>query len=165
MYDPLSFDQRLYAIPNVEVNQCFFTSETAKKYIDMPSADKLFICDIRSSGYATGMASEENDEIIIRDMGMQQEWTVMLNARRSMLKFKPLYPGTAGGPTFEYLDGELFMQPFAKEGSTEMRLDVADVSHSCDYDKSRISSRCAFYNQRIRTVERDVALEKMILEA
>lgn len=163
LYDPLPFDERLRSIPNVQVHQCFFTDETAKMYIDLPSEEKLFICDIRSSGYATGTASSENDEIIIADMGMQSDWTVMLGARRSMLKFKPLYPGTSGGTSFRYLDGELFMQPFAKKGSTEMRLVVHDVSHECDYDKQRISRRCAFYNQHVRSHQRDVAIESTIL--
>lgn len=160
LFDPLPFDKRLSTKTNVEIHNCFFTHETAKDFIGIPNS--LFVCDIRGSDYFGGTSSGENDKIIQRDMGMQMDWTVMLGARHSMLKFKPLCPGSDGGPTFTYLDGLLLFQPFAKLGSSEMRLIVDDPCVRKVYDKLNISKRAAFYNQRIRSIGRDVAIEKEI---
>ena len=72
----------------------------------------IFISDIRRT-YAS-------EDLILEDMLDQQRWHELMNPKVSMLKFR--LPWRAGET--EYLEGEVWTQPYAKARSTETRLVV-----------------------------------------
>jgi len=72
----------------------------------------IFISDIRRT-YAS-------EDLILEDMLDQQRWHELINPKVSMLKFR--LPWRAGET--EYLEGEVWTQPYAKARSTETRLVV-----------------------------------------
>lgn len=57
-----------------------------------------------------------------QEMKEQKEWVETMVPRQALLRFKVPYEGHQ---TVEYLAGEMYLQPFSKRSSTEVRLHVS----------------------------------------
>lgn len=132
LYDGRDFDPDLYDNPNFELRQMYFTDIEALRFVG-DARNLLFVSDIR------GDISNEHDLIkevkVSIDMKDQERWYDIINAGRSnsypkqaLFKFRlphafvdnpALAPDTF---KFNYLDGELRIQTYPRQGSAEMRL-------------------------------------------
>ncbi|MDE2100845.1 MAG: hypothetical protein KGL39_26600, partial [Patescibacteria group bacterium] len=63
---------------------------------------------------------EAFEKQVAADMKTQQEWTQAIKPRAALLKYRPPY----GKGTFKYLDGQVMLQAWATQRSTEARLVV-----------------------------------------
>ena len=93
----------------------FFTDYVVKRYLEEYGKDNriLFISDIRDKA---------STESVMQDMKMQREWVEKLNPYASLLKFKLPYGDEWGTDDYEYLDGKIYTQAYARPVSTETRL-------------------------------------------
>lgn len=142
LYDGRDFDSDLYDNPNFEIRQMYFTDLEALRFVDT-ARNTLFVSDIR------GDIAEEHDDIkqlkVSYDMKDQERWYEIINAgrgdqypKKALFKFRlphatenlskesmetgknlALAPGSN---LFSYLDGELRIQAYPRQGSAEMRL-------------------------------------------
>ena len=108
LVDPVRFDSRLEGHPRVELRRGLFTAEMAAEFAGRD--DVLFVSDIRTM--------PNDDAHCAADMALQQAWVLQIQPLACMLKFR--LPWAPGGT--EYLDGRVFLQPYAQTRSTESRL-------------------------------------------
>ena len=130
----------------------------------------IFISDIRSN---------TNEDSIFKEMLDQQRWLLKLNADISMLKFRLPYTldngndnwtydlnyikqyikNTVGRPCINkknnlcYLKGDIYLQIFPPQYSTETRLIVdkhKDKYKLFNYDTIKYEEKCYYYNTEIR---------------
>jgi hypothetical protein len=144
--------------PNVRVFQQYFTDETAREWSER--LDVLFISDIRRGGHEEHEETE-NEAMIWEDMLAQQRWTEIMRPVRSMLKFRLPYATEQNlrEPIRQYLGGLVFLQPFARQSSTETRL-VPDTNYSPSqepgtvgkesWDILKYEQQMFFHNNRVR---------------
>jgi len=115
LVDPAPFSKKLKEVPQCLLRQEFFTDELAQQYA---GCDKvLFVCDIRSCDHKL-ICDLEVEVKILEDMQAQQRWHDIIQPLKSMLKFR--LPWNAGHT--EYLDGDVYLQPFGPTTTTETRL-------------------------------------------
>jgi hypothetical protein len=122
LFDPAEFDARLYNYDNIEIRQQLFTSIDSLKY---RGANVLLISDIRSAD--TDLEERSIiEEKIIQDMRLQESIYELLQPKKALLKFRLPYPHVPTiarfGGKFNYLDGEVFIQAYARKRSSETRL-------------------------------------------
>lgn len=129
LYDPRDFSPKLRPFEKsgrVEIYQEYMTDDVARKF---QNQDILFVSDIRTDPTEKGVHA---------DMLMQQRWHAIMNPLVSMFKFRLPYTAineaendenekTSKGyqgdiNKYPYLDGEIFIQPWAPVTSTETRL-------------------------------------------
>jgi len=130
----------------VKVFREYFTDEIAKKYI---GKNVFIVCDIRNleirdirKGMTTGEKSMiDMDNLISGDMIMQKIWCDIIQPKRALLKFRLSYEIK----TSQYYDGRIFIQPWAKNTSTETRL-VPDLKTWKTYDNSEYEQRMFYFN-------------------
>ena len=68
------------------------------------------------------MSQNEICHLVMEDMELQKNWVITLKPKVSLLKFRiPLFC-----ETYEYLKGELLLQPWAPESTFETRLIVPE---------------------------------------
>ncbi|EWM21625.1 Poly A polymerase regulatory subunit [Nannochloropsis gaditana] len=108
LVDPAPF--RIEASERVKLVAGLMTDALAREYAGRENL--IFISDIRRT-YAS-------EDLILEDMREQERWHEMMGPKVSMMKFR--LPWRAGET--EYLDGEVWTQPYAKARSTETRLVV-----------------------------------------
>jgi len=113
LIDPMKFS--IHETDNIKIRKEYFTDEKAKEFI---GRDFLFICDIRVSNDEKNYKPTE-DEVKL-DMIIQQKWVEIMKPRFSILKFRLPWDQK----TFEYLDGNITIQPWGPQSSTETRLIV-----------------------------------------
>lgn len=134
LYDKNKFYDKLHELPNIEINNYYFTDDEAKKLKHrVAKSSVLFISDIRNS---------TDDEIIEKDMYMQSNWVKILKPEFSLLKFKLPY----NRETFDYLKGTIFFQVFAPKKSTETRLLVKKYPKIINYDNRKYEAQCLYHN-------------------
>lgn len=112
-----------------------FNDEMANEYAGRQ--DTLFISDIRRT-----FASEE---LIEEDMRDQMRWHDIMKPRASHFKFR--LPWDAGQT--EYLDGIVYIQPYAQPQSTETRL-VATSNTRRVWCHKEYEEQCFFFNTIVR---------------
>ena len=101
--------------PRLRIRQQFFTDETAHEYAHVKHV--LFISDIRTAEY-TKLTEEEVEEHVWMDMCDQQRWHVIMQPRKSLLKFRlPWKPGS----WCNYLDGFVYLPVYGPKTTTEGR--------------------------------------------
>ena len=111
LIDPMKFS--IHETDNIKIIKEYFTDEKAKEFI---GRDFLFICDIRISNNEKNYKPTENE--VKMDMIIQQKWVEIMKPRFSILKFRLPWDQE----TFEYLDGNITIQPWGPQSSTETRL-------------------------------------------
>ena len=144
LIDPREFTPELHKHPQVkEIKNEFFTNDTAKYYKNLFKNDKnkvLFISDIR-------LAEQTSDEEIVRDQEMNKQWYEIMNPDYAYLKFRTPYESPV---KYSYLDGEIYIQPFAPTSSTETRLLLKKNAKSKIYDSNEYNGKMYYFNRVLR---------------
>ena len=111
LIDPNKFHKDLYNHKQVvEIKNEIFTDEMAKSYsIKLKEKYKVFISDIRF---------DNNDENIISDQKQNLHWFKLTDCEFAWLKFRCPYDSDF----YDYYDGDIYIQPYAKPNSSEGRL-------------------------------------------
>ena len=161
LYDPCEFDKDIASDSKYKMINChrqYFTDKLAKELHDKFGGDGkiLFMSDIRTADYRQ-MTELENEECITKDNQWQLNWCRLLKPIKAMLKFRLPYPDRIKGPTI-YLDGEIWIQSFARRSGTETRLipytDVDKNNYQYDkmksYDHVKYEEELFFFNEKIR---------------
>jgi hypothetical protein len=129
LVDPAPF--KIKASEKITLINDLFTDELAQKYSGQQNV--IFISDIRRTF--------ESEELIVEDMMDQQRWHDIMKPKISMFKFRlPWYKGTT-----EYLNGEVFIQPYCPMQSTETRLIVSGHAKK-QWDHVVYEQQCFFFN-------------------
>lgn len=116
LYDPREFHIDNVDHPRIHTHQELFTNEHSSS----SGTDILFISDIRRS--VEDKTREEIDNIIVGDMQMQMKWTISMQPRACMLKYRLPSTFTPDDIDFPYLEGEVWEQPWAPLVTYESRL-------------------------------------------
>lgn len=150
LYDPASFDHRLYGKPNVGCIQDLFTDADVVKWT---GADILFVSDIRSG-------TVDNDttfnKFVEEDMLRQQDWVIRMRPPLALMKFRLDYTDGKVDKITNYLDGVINLQSFCANTSTEGRI-MIDRRQFCvgeyikrDYSAMEYEQKQAYFNTIIR---------------
>ena len=131
---------------NIIINQKYFTNQEAEKYKDM----NLFMySDIRSLDIGRyrqiGNKSGENN-VIYTDMMYQADWYKIIRPIKAMLKFRVVWTESIT----LYFDGDIFIQPWNKNDSVELRLvPFGDPSynHINTLSREKINNSKVVYNK------------------
>lgn len=136
LYDPndfhLDYSKKLY--PNVDkkrfhVYKSLFTDDIAKQW-NKDGDIVIFMSDIR-----TGDMNDPNfEEEVKENMNMQKRWWEIMNPAVAVLKFRLPYAAGSASRKFAYLSGEILLQPFSRNSSTEGRLLVWKGAGIREYD-------------------------------
>lgn len=154
LYDLNKFDQNLQYKTNITMFSEYFTDKHCAKYKQYP--DILFISDIRNMEVLKNAVP-----IVQEDMKLQKKWVLDINPRACMLKFTLPYDSDT---LVEYLDGEVRLQAYAPNSSTECRL-VAEYPYKLKKYNPRDHEKRMFYLNKIirQWYEYDEILESYIL--
>lgn len=138
LIDPAPFDKTLIKIAKKETEMIklenkFFTDELATTIRKNYEGDILFISDIRL---------EPNEKDIIKDMHAQERWHKILQPRYSMLKFRLPW----GFGKFKYFDGQVQLQQYPPQTSTETRLIVEKNPKMRDWDTKQYEDQMFYHN-------------------
>lgn len=147
LYDPSPFDKNLYKYSEVEIHNDFFTENDISLY---KTKKTLLISDIRDPELSKMEEEEEQNTAIMDDMTLQRKIYEEVKPFRALLKFRLSWtPGITN-----YLDGQLFIQPWAGNHSTETRL-VPNGKYK-DYDNTKYEEQMYYHN----TVTRKMSYPK-----
>lgn len=141
LVDPAPVGWQIEESERVTIISDFFTSEMAKAYTDI-----LFICDIRNISVTGERGSDEEQEIVDLDMQYQKEWVEIMQPKASMLKFR--LPWNVDH--VEYLDGDIYFQPWTPPRSTETRLISLPPYTSKTYDCKEYEEKIAYFGRYAR---------------
>ena len=156
-YDPQPFrvQQRAAAFPGtaarITTRQGLFTDEIARGWADR--ADRVFfISDIRSGS----IAQEGFESEVWENMRQQRRWWELMSKEGStgpaaaLFKFRLPYTDGVTNLTCEYLDGDILLQAFAPNSSTEGRLLVWSGAGERQYDSAAYESFYFWLNSIVR---------------
>jgi hypothetical protein len=149
LYDPNPFSVR--SENNREIFQEFFTTSTAQELATRFRRENkrcLFISDIRR--VITG-SSLMRQKLVLEDLEMQKIWLQILDPGASLLKFVMPYPMPKIPDKITYLDGIVFLQPWAGATSTETRLLVTNNQSQKVYDVREYEEVLFYHNTVTRT--------------
>lgn len=154
LYDPQPITATFEG-SRVTARREMFTVEVAERVRqEFPEADILLVSDIRNGSDSLN----QFDINVVEDMALQQTCLERLRAAHSLFKFRLPYTDPANPrvwdtrpnatpDTLTYLDGEVWLQPFAATWSTETRLYVKRQSDPENPYPSRLYD-CAEYEQQ-----------------
>jgi len=71
--------------------------------------DCLFICDIRTADH-NYMEDTKNEDCVLKDNELVINSVLKLKPKKSMLKFRCLYPDKSKQKTTKFFKGEIFLQ-------------------------------------------------------
>lgn len=145
LYDT-RFDDALTKMKNVKLHLQFFTIDDCEKYV---GKNIIFISDIRhpSMGDFNEPSAAQNP-IIVRDQTMQAEWVRKIKPYATLLKFR--LPWLDADQPYKYLDGQIYIQPYAPRNSTETRLLITDPDSEKSYSCKDYEDRMFFVNRVLR---------------
>jgi hypothetical protein len=153
LYDPRDvFDEKLKTNPRVKLHVQFFSDADAEKY--KGRKDVFFFSDIRTSSYnkekyTTEKSQKENEALVKEDMERQKKWVEIIQPVKAQLKFRlPYTYPWMKETTFEYLDGDIYLQPWAPQTSTETRL-VVDMNRPLRKWNFPLYEKMMFYHNNI----------------
>lgn len=152
---------------NIQVYHGYFTDDLAA-YLGRMYANQhvMFISDIRLRSIESSSDNlDERNQHIQQDMLMQARWYNILNSYRisnvwAMFKFKISF----NAAPMEYLDGNLYYQPWAPLRSSELRL-ITNKSNWRTYDTKWLEEHLLWYNEIHRNrenLERDDEVDRSI---
>jgi hypothetical protein len=148
LYDPSKF--KIKGTDKIKLYHQIFTDEDAKKWSHTPV---YFISDIRTADFHT-LTQEENEDMIMNDLRLQEQWVLKMKPCHSSLKFRLPYAidkvFDKYGKTIEYLGGHCFYQPWAPQTSTETRLVVTQVDSRKLWNLKQFESQLFHFNSVIR---------------
>ena len=180
LYDPRpKFNKQLIKANtrNIQVNIAAFNNTLAEDYAKKyKNKHLLFISDIRNNSVDDPhikLNLQEREKLIQTDMRMQKEWVKIIKPYMSMLKFRISFITTE----IEYLDGDIYFQPWAPQESVELRL-ITDGKKLTVYNGTIIEEIMSYINNKLRPFVKyrindrtgtfnapyDTALEYIILE-
>lgn len=141
LWDPAKFNSDLieYAKTSgkIVIYNDYFTNSAAEKYT---GKDILFISDIRSG--VKGMNMIEFEERVNIDNNWMCDWMNIMKPSMAMLKFR--LPFTTKG-SYQYLDGDIDLQPWAPKHSSETRL-ITDGTKTRLYSLNEFDARMFYVN-------------------
>jgi cap2 methyltransferase len=148
LYDPSPF--QITPTDKIHIYNQLFTDNDAAKWIGR--TDVFLISDIRRDiDIVTGKMSEtEIEQNVIADMLLQQNWVKMIKPQKSMLKFRPPYAYDNTAPSFKYLNGFIFIQPFGPQTTTETRLIPYDDLDEIEWDIKKYEEQLFYHNSIVR---------------
>ena len=148
LIDPSPFYNEIKKNKNfLHISNNYFTSDQALEFKKkLKNKYTVFICDIRNINM--GIDGLENREFIINtDMENQYNWCKSFNADISSLKFRiPVLKDIE----YKYFEGEIYIQPFASEDSTETRLICKKNAKDKIYNKDDYESKLYYHNRIFR---------------
>jgi cap2 methyltransferase len=147
LYDPRQFSPKLNKNPYINTYEQFFTDDTAKEWISDKHPDKniLFISDIRTG--STDMEIKDFEMCVKLDNENQMSWYNIINPKKSMFKFRLPYDSDE---ITQYLNGQVFLQPYAPTTSTETRLIVDEKAKIKSYDDRIYEEQMFYFNKHTR---------------
>lgn len=149
LVDPAPF--RIQPTDRLTLVNGLMTDDLAKEYAGRDNV--LLVSDIRRT-YAS-------EDLILEDMMDQQRWHDLMQPKVSMFKFR--LPWRAGKT--EYLDGQVYTQPYAKPRSTETRLIVPGGAPRRQWDNQEYEEQCFFFNTVVRPAPHAHGVAGAALEA
>jgi len=132
LYDPNDFVVKDSDMIKTHVQ--FFTDVDAKYWRDQPDKYVIFCSDIRTE--------PATEEAVTFNMNMQLDWWKVINPELAMFKFR--LPWKAG--ITEYPQGDIYIQPFPGQTSTETRLIVKKDAPIIEYDNITYEKACFHHN-------------------
>jgi hypothetical protein len=145
LVDPNPYHPKIYNHPKIkEVKNEYFTDELAEYYKKKLRNQKhklLFISDIRISG-------KLEDKDIIIDQEMNRKWLNILDPDFSYLKFRCPY---VLPENYDYIEGKIYIQPFAPPSSTETRLLVPRNPKNLTYSSKEYNGKMIYFNRVLRS--------------
>lgn len=146
--------------PYITIYNEYFTDEIAhrfrKEYADYI---RLFVSDIRT-GDPTTMTPEEVENRVDIDMEWQQDWHKIMEPMLSMFKFRLPYVGDdpKRKRTKDYLDGDIQLQIWAPQSSSETRLIVKGDAGMKTYDCVKYENQLFRFNihERVMCYPHDI---------
>lgn len=168
----------------IKIYNSYFTDEMIPEILNHDFVQKskyvLFISDIRT---------DPKEDIVFKEMLDQQRWLLKIGADMSMLKFRLPYTLDNGKSNWEYdlsdilqyikkpcgrpvntnkdynlcyLKGDIYVQIYPPQFSTETRLIVNNIKKNkfkmCNYDTVKYEEQCFYYNLITRTAEMEYKL-------
>jgi cap2 methyltransferase len=153
LYDPREFSTKLTKCNRINTHIQYFTNETANKWKSIEHIDKniLFISDIRTSDVNTMNLVDVENRVSI-DNQNQLEWYTTMEPQLTMLKFRLPYDSDK---KTEYLNGDIYIQPYAPQTSTETRLIVSKGAKMKKYDDRKFEEQLFHFNNHERILNYD----------
>jgi cap2 methyltransferase len=147
LYDPRQFSSKLTENPHINTYEQFFTDETANEWksIKHPSKNILFISDIRTG--STDMEINAFEDCVKSDNKNQLRWYNIIDPEMAMFKFRLPYDSDE---FTEYLDGQVYLQPYAPVTSAETRLIVGNNAKLIKYDNRLYEEQMFYFNKYVR---------------
>ena len=138
LYDPNDFIPK--DTDKIKTHVQFFMNADAEKWKSADHPDKfiIFNTDIRTF--------PATPEVVAENMQMQRKWYDIMRPELSMFKFR--LPWTKGHT--EYPLGDIYIQPFPGQSSTETRLIVKKDAQPFAYDHTLYEEQCAYHNNVMR---------------
>ena len=143
LYDPNQFIPQ--DTDKIKTHVQFFMDVDAKRWrsVDHPDKFIIFNTDIRTF--------PATPQVVADNMQMQRGWYNIMRPELSMFKFRlPWTPGVT-----EYPEGEIYIQPFPGQSSTETRLIVKKDAPDFSYDHNKYNEQCAYHNNVMRAKSYD----------
>ncbi len=145
LYDWRKFN--IEPMPNITIHQGRttggdFTDAIASSYSSTPNV--MFMSDIRSSNA---------DVDVRRDLEDQMRWTKLMNPVLSVLKFRAPFPDKRKPDIFPYLAGEILLQTFSGDASTETRLIVRKDEHKMINYSCKLFESQMFYHNMVPRIK------------
>lgn len=181
LYDPAKFD--IQETPKIKLFNEYFTNEVAGRYAgrkDVFLVSDIRTADYKSSqrdelkirgitqydetGAPVGpydlikeafdSAEIKNEDQIWGDMGMQQEWVLVMNPEHALLKFRLPYALGGKDRIVQYLKGLVYWQIWPPQTSTETRLkpvrNANGVYEMGDWSILEYEEWCFNHNSEVR---------------
>jgi hypothetical protein len=148
LYDPRDFNSKLDEFQNVIIKKDLLTAGAARLFRNTnKDCDIMFISDIRTSTNEQG----PTDKDILNDMELQKTLVRELDPVMSLLKFRlPYVNDLDRNKDYDYLGGELWLQPWSPIHSTELRLYVENNNSKEIYSDYRITRVMNFFSDVVR---------------
>lgn len=139
LIDPAPFHKDLYNNNQIiEIRNEIFTDDIAKEYsLKLKNKFYVFISDIRF---------DNKNENIINDQINNINWFKITNAEFAWLKFRCPYDNK----NYEYYDGDIYIQPYAKKDSSEGRLLLNKYLKKKNYDVNQYVGKFYYFNRILR---------------
>lgn len=145
LVDPAPFTVR--PSDRIEIIQDLFTDELA---VDISSKhdNVFFISDIRTADPDTD-SGDEVERKVASDMESQKRWHLLLNSKRSMLKFRLPWDSSSS----VYLDGDIYLPVWGPQTTTECRLITSRENPKAMrvYDHEKYERQMFYFNRVTRT--------------
>lgn len=147
LIDPAPFHEKLKGHKQVkEIINDFFTDETAKYYAKKFKDRKqplLLLSDIRLS---------PDDKSVIENQESNANWHNIIKPDYSYFKFRCPYfnEDKSSLGSYDYYDGEIFIQPYARVSSSETRILLPTKLIKKTYNVAEYLGKFSYFNRILR---------------